>query len=140
MHLAYALPLITYKNRWEVRTSVHPLEKRNHQKRNHQKVKTQLQQKRPQKQKKGQTLSIQKRRSKRPHHSTPQNSYNRNSPYKKNQQIKTSQRAETNKKSHLKCRDKKEHAIKRNGRLPTKRSKRNVGKQTNRYTIQNNGN
>ena len=35
---------------------------------------------------------------------------------------------------------KKEHAIKRNGRLPTKRPKGNGGKQTIRYRNQINGN
>ena len=36
-------------------------------------------------------------------------------------------------------RQKKEHTIKRNGRLPTKRAKQNGGDQTIRYRIQING-
>ena len=35
--------------------------------------------------------------------------------------------------------EKKEPAIKKNGRLPTKRAKWNGGKQTIRYRIENNG-
>ena len=37
IHFAYIMPLITYKNRWELQTSIYVLEKRNHQQRNHQK-------------------------------------------------------------------------------------------------------
>ena len=41
IHFAYPLPLITYKNRWDMWASLYLLEERNHQQRNYQKVKTQ---------------------------------------------------------------------------------------------------
>ena len=39
IHFAYPLPMITYKNRWELRTSVYMLEERTHHQWNHQKEK-----------------------------------------------------------------------------------------------------
>ena len=41
IHFAYPLPLITYRNRLQLRTFVYMLEERNRQQKNHQKVKTQ---------------------------------------------------------------------------------------------------
>ena len=54
-HSAYSQPLITYKIRGELWTSVYLVEKRTNQQRNHQKVKIQVQQESPHKQKEGQT-------------------------------------------------------------------------------------
>ena len=39
IHFAYPLRLITYKNRWELQTSVYLLKEKNHQQRNHQNIK-----------------------------------------------------------------------------------------------------
>ena len=50
IHFAYPLPLITYKTRWKLRTSVYLLEEKNHQQRNHKNVRTQIKQESPHKQ------------------------------------------------------------------------------------------